>query len=66
MSPVVTINDAFVWREHLLLGHYKTLNIMLPLSVCLMQCIVANVNVYVEIGLITKLSGLGRQPKKRH
>ena len=31
-----------------------------------MQCIVANVNVYVEIGLINKLSGLARQPKKRH
>ena len=31
-----------------------------------MQCIVANVNVYVEIGLINKLSGLGRLPKKRH
>ena len=39
---------------------------MLPLSACLMQCIVANVNVYVEIGLINKLSGLGRLPKKRH
>ena len=31
-----------------------------------MQCMIANVNVYVEIGLINKLSGLERQPKKRH
>ena len=24
------------------MGHYKTLNIMLPLSACLMQCMTAN------------------------